>query len=207
MQPLPPVRAVLLDLGNVVFEASFASAFTAWTGSPVGASDSRIAGLLGLPCFAYFETATIGAGEFHAAVTEYLDLDMDQADFFRGWNSIYGEPVRGIAAILDDLKRNGTRIFAFTNTNAAHAPVWKRKYGDLLARFEGIFESQVMGLRKPDPHAFLHVASEMRMPEEEILFVDDVRKNAAAARSVGMQSIWLPVGMDLRRELAIRRVL
>jgi glucose-1-phosphatase len=207
MHPPRPLHALLLDLGNVVFKVSFEAAFAAWYGTSRVPVEPPIPGLLRLPCFSDFETGEIGASAFHAAASAYLELDIGEADFFRGWNSIYGDPVPGIDLVLDALKRRGIPVYGFTNTNAAHSEIWKRKYRSQLAGFERIFESQVIRLRKPDPQAFRHVTAEMRLREQDILFVDDMRENVEAALGVGMQAVWLPPGAELRRELALKGIL
>ncbi len=81
--------------------------------------------------------------------------------------------------------------------------------------FDAMYESCLVGLRKPDPALFRHVLTSMGVPADRALFIDDIPANVHAARSVGITAIRVPGGRpgayrqmfnELRRTLADPRV-
>ena len=57
------------------------------------------------------------------------------------------------------------------------------------AAFDVIFNSYYRGKGKQDPSTFNDVATELKLPIEEILFIDDDTGNVARAQSAGMQAL------------------
>jgi len=59
------------------------------------------------------------------------------------------------------------------------------------ARIERFVFSNEIGVRKPDPAAFMALAESLLLPPHEIVFVDDAPRNVDAARALGFQALWL----------------
>jgi putative hydrolase of the HAD superfamily len=59
---------------------------------------------------------------------------------------------------------------------------------DLHVEFDVVFNSARLGLAKPDPQAFRTVASQLDVPPERCLFVDDTIPNVDGARQADMQA-------------------
>ena len=59
---------------------------------------------------------------------------------------------------------------------------------DLHLEFDVVFNSARLGLAKPDPNAFRTVASQLGVPPERCLFVDDTIPNVHGARAASMQA-------------------
>ncbi|MBU4381388.1 HAD-IA family hydrolase [Candidatus Parcubacteria bacterium] len=55
--------------------------------------------------------------------------------------------------------------------------------------FNTILISNVAGVAKPDPKAYQNVSDALKLPFEELLFVDDKEKYLAPAQTLGMQVI------------------
>lgn len=98
-----------------------------------------------------------------------------------GWWASLSEPVLAIARSA----RRNMRIGLLSNSapeHEAHIP-----------RFAGGFDivcfSHRMGLRKPDPEAYLEAARRLEVAPEGIFFVDDKERNVEAARRVGMHGV------------------
>ncbi len=64
----------------------------------------------------------------------------------------------------------------------------------LAVHFDDMFESCVVGLRKPDLNMFRHVLTTLGVPAERALYLDDIPANVKAARLVGITSIRVPGG-------------
>lgn len=60
-----------------------------------------------------------------------------------------------------------------------------------------------VGLRKPDPEIYALAAERLRLPPEQILFVDDLAPNVRAAAAAGMVGIQHTDGASTVDELEI----
>jgi len=61
---------------------------------------------------------------------------------------------------------------------------------DLMERlFDATVISHLVGLRKPDEEIYRLAASEMELPPEELVFVDDLPGNLKPARAMGMATV------------------
>ena len=63
---------------------------------------------------------------------------------------------------------------------------------DLRHYFQGVIESAVVGVRKPDPRIFmLGVVALGLEPEEVVVVGDSLRKDILPARSIGCSTVWI----------------
>ena len=63
---------------------------------------------------------------------------------------------------------------------------------DLRRYFQGVIESAVVGVRKPDPRIFqLGVVALGLKPEETVVVGDSLRKDILPARSIGCHTLWI----------------
>lgn len=62
-------------------------------------------------------------------------------------------------------------------------------YGDY---FDHAYYSFEVGLAKPDPAYFRHIIADLGIAADEAVFVDDLRKNAAGARTAGLKAVAYP---------------
>lgn len=98
---------------------------------------------------------------------------------FRSWLSV--DP--GSIDILADLHAGGTRTALLSNAG--------RDYGSALrnapfaAYLEQVFVSAEIGIVKPDPEIFRHIARELGIEPAQLVFVDNKKVNVEGAESVG----------------------
>ena len=54
-------------------------------------------------------------------------------------------------------------------------------------------ESCEVGLRKPEPEIYTHTLDKLKMAAEDVVFLDDIGANVAAANKLGIETIkvWL----------------
>ncbi|HEX8970366.1 HAD family hydrolase [Oryzihumus sp.] len=61
-----------------------------------------------------------------------------------------------------------------------------------LGHFREVFLAQHVGLRKPDPALYVHVAREVRTrPEDLVMVGDSLGHDVLAAREAGWQAVWV----------------
>jgi len=193
--------ALLFDLGRVVLDIDFNKTLACWAGH-AGCEPAHLLGRFA-PDDVYrrHEKGEIGDAEFFAGLRASLGIDLSDAQFLEGWNAIFAGEMPGIAALL---ARAATRVplYAFSNTNAAHAAHFSRHFGDVLGHFRGIFLSSTIGLRKPDGAAYDHVVKAIGVPAQRIVFFDDLAENIEGARARDLIAIHVTSPDDVARALA-----
>lgn len=60
--------------------------------------------------------------------------------------------------------------------------------------FDVLIDSTELGIRKPDPQPYLIAIKEMKLPAQDIVFIDDNPTYVRGGEAVGLQSLLLDVG-------------
>ena len=89
-------------------------------------------------------------------------------------------------------------LYLFSNTNAAHQRVWGPMMERALSRFDRIFVSSELGVRKPERASFDRISGEIGVPHGRILFFDDTLANVEGARAAGLQAVHVRRPEDVR---------
>ena len=198
------VRAVVFDLGGVVFPSPFA----AWRAHEAAH---------GLP-HGFISRVIVDGGE-HGAWSRFERGELDPAAFaevFAVECAAAGHPV-DVAAVMAAmtsgvgadgeagthavvvtairaLRAAGVATAALTNnfanadggTHVSGESDLARLLGDL---FDVIVESAVVGLRKPDPRIYELVCERLAVAPSDTVFLDDLGTNLKSARALGMTTI------------------
>lgn len=102
---------------------------------------------------------------------------------FRTW--LRG-PYPGALELLEGLRPH-YRVACLSNTDALHVQQFDEQL-HLQDWFDECFYSNEIGLRKPDPKAYLHVSKALDIPPNEIAFFDDSVECVNGAIAVGMDA-------------------
>jgi FMN phosphatase YigB (HAD superfamily) len=192
--------ALLFDLGRVVLDIDFNTTLARWA-SDAGCAPADLAARFPRDeTYRRHETGQISDAEFFAGLRTSLGVDLSDAQLLEGWNAIFIGEMPGIAA---QLMRAAKRVplYAFSNTNPAHAEYLAKTYAGVLGHFRKIFLSPAIGLRKPDAAAYDHVVKAIGVPAARIVFFDDSTENIAGARARGLQAVHVTSPDDVARAL------
>jgi putative hydrolase of the HAD superfamily len=63
------------------------------------------------------------------------------------------------------------------------------RVGELLALFDAVVESSVVGVRKPEPKFYELACAQLAIEPSEAVFLDDLGVNLKPARAMGMATI------------------
>jgi HAD superfamily hydrolase (TIGR01509 family) len=193
--------ALLFDLGRVVLDIDFDKTLACWAGHAGCEVAHLVERFARDEIYQRHETGMISDGEYFAALRTLLGLELSDAQFLEGWNAIFAGEMPGIAPLL---KRAAQRLplYAFSNTNGAHAEHFSRRYAALLGHFREIFLSSRIGLRKPDAAAYDHVVKAIGVPAGRIVFFDDLAENIQGARARGLTAVHVTSPADVAEALA-----
>jgi glucose-1-phosphatase len=183
-------KAIIFDLGNVVFNCSFNETITYW--AKVSNQDKeQLENRLDLnqdSVHDLFEKADIPPIQFKEHISKKIEFDLSIPEFEKGWNAIYGDEIVGIKELLKNLK-NRYRIIALTNTNEIHSKVWTKKFHDTLKIFEKVFISNEIKTRKPESTAFQICLDYLGFHPSKIVFLDDKIEYIIGAENLGIKGI------------------
>jgi FMN phosphatase YigB (HAD superfamily) len=179
-------KAVFLDVGGIILQIDWNRPFQF-----AGVNDPRrrhelIAAFEGWKVFQLFEKGKISSEQFFAEFNSFLGMNRSPKFWQEAWEQILIGPLLDVEMIFDALSGK-IPICAVSNTNIVHYDYQIRHF-PLMARFDRYFTSFELGERKPSTEFFLKAAKAVGFEPNEILFVDDMLENVAAARRIGFHS-------------------
>jgi putative hydrolase of the HAD superfamily len=110
-------------------------------------------------------------------------------------------PLPESIALLDELAQRGVPLYGLSNMSVPMFALLKSRH-DHWDRFRGIVISGEVGLVKPDPEIFHHLAQRHDLIPAETVFIDDHLPNIEAAGRLGFRPIHFANAGQCRRELA-----
>lgn len=194
------VDALLYDFGGVLVEIHFDRVIRHWARAAGTGYEALRARFAFSPAYEAHERGEIAAEEYFQALRGELGIAIDDAEFAAGWNSIFGNEIAPTVEIAHRLS-GVVPQYLFSNTNAAHHACWSARYARALSPLRRHFASHEMGLRKPDRAAFEHIAREIGVAPQRILFFDDTAANVEGARAAGLEAVLVGSPEDVARAL------
>ena len=199
-------KALIFDLGKVVFDLSFDRVFQFWADTS-GKNYAEIKGRFRFDeIFDKFEKGDISPEEFRSTISERLGLTLTDQEFDGGWCDLYLDAYWGIDKLLVELKQN-YQLVALTNTNSIHSAVWQIKYADTLQYFQKVFSSHELKERKPDKQVYQIVLDYLQAAPQQVIFLDDTLDNIKGADQLGLKTILVTSYEQMVAELRITGVL
>lgn len=117
--------------------------------------------------------ATLQLSEHFTAIAEsWTHVDVDPAAF----------------ALVDRVRAAGTLCALASNQHDARKQhmVQEMGYGD---HFDRLYFSSDLRIAKPEPEFFERIVTDLELPAGDLLFVDDLEMNVAAAQEVGLHAV------------------
>jgi epoxide hydrolase-like predicted phosphatase len=193
-------KALIFDLGKVVFDLSFDNVFRFWASASGQQADALKSKFQFADLFDEFEKGKVSNEEFRAEISRRLDLTLTDQAFDEGWCALYLDAYEGIDELLGSL-RNKYQLMALTNTNSIHAQVWKPKYRESLRHFDKVFCSHELKARKPEKQAYQIVLDYLGTEPGRTIFLDDSPANVAGAAQLGTKTILVESPQQMQADL------
>ncbi|HCP41466.1 MAG TPA: haloacid dehalogenase [Cryomorphaceae bacterium] len=152
-----------------------------------------------------YELGVITSGQFFQEIASSCKCLQGSKDIARAWNALLGK-MTDPTLFLKRLAAS-YNLCLVSNTNEAHIRSIRKQAGPFLwnsfvEKFEALFLSYEIGLRKPDDGYFNYVLEYMDAKPEEVLFVDDSPNNIKAAEALGINTVLFNIQeQDLTKEL------
>lgn len=133
-----------------------------------------------------FESGLISPEEFSIRMVAELEIDVAPADFLQRWANWEAGPLPGALEYVRSLQSDW-RLACLSNTSITH---WERLCGihGIDSLFERRFTSFEIGLHKPDPKIFAHVAQALKVAPAAIAYFDDRQDIVLSANRYGLEA-------------------
>lgn len=149
-----------------------------------------------------FETGAISEEQFRGAIREATGIPLTDQEIDDTWNAMLLDIPKERVRFMTKLKSR-YKLYLLSNTNSIHWRAYDQGFQDaydypgINTFFTHAWYSFLMGVRKPDPEIFRMVLQEGCFEAGEVAFIDDLKENTDAARSVGIHGIHLAPGMEI----------
>ena len=192
------IRNIIFDLGGVILNINPQLTVDAFRN--LGWNDFYEANNQSLckELFCKLEAGSSSPELFRDNVRQMIANQKDDAEIDKAWTAMILDIPSDRVRYLEKLKRS-YRLFLLSNTNEIHRIKFHREFeADFGYSFYDLFEhnfySHEMGMRKPDPLIYLQALNEAGLVPEETLFIDDMKENIEAARTLGMKVLHIQPG-------------
>jgi FMN phosphatase YigB (HAD superfamily) len=178
-----PWDAIVLDLGNVVFE---------WSTKSTVQPGATLKSMMRSETYARYELGQIETeDEFCNILSHQLGLDNSsvvRTTFETARQSLAANDE--LVSFIRELKRTtGVHVYAMSNIPRSDIDYLIREHPRTMSIFDRVYASGKAGLRKPDPAFYAMVLADGQLVPERAIFVDDKIQNVDAARDLGMRGL------------------
>jgi putative hydrolase of the HAD superfamily len=186
------IRDWIFDLDNCLYPAS--TGLFALIDERMGAYVERLLGC------GPEEARRVQKAHFHEHGTTLAGLmrehDVDPHDFLADVHDIPLDRVQADERLGALLPRLPGRRFVFTNGDAPYARRVLEAIG-VHRHFDDLHDIHASDLRpKPDPHGYAMLCERFNIDPSHALLADDMVKNLAPAKALGMTTVWVDNGSE-----------
>ncbi len=146
-----------------------------------------------------YECGRLSTEGFFDAIRQASKLNCSLGQFVAAFGDIFA-PNPNVCDLIPLLKSR-YRLLLASNTNAAHYAKYSAQLASVLARFDALCPSHLIGHRKPSPEYFAACQLEANAEPGECLFIDDLPENLVAARRHGWHGLLYGPSTNLREQL------
>lgn len=190
------IRNIIFDLGGVIINVDYLKTETAFRKLGISDFEKIFSQIQQNKLIDKLETGQISPAKFRENLHKLInnkaisDKDIDTA-----WNAMILDFPKSRLDILDKL-RTKYKIFMLSNTNQIHIDFCtaNRDFEHLKSKFDRVYLSHEIHLRKPDIEVYDYVISTAHLRTHETLFIDDILKNIEGARMAGLHAYHLKAG-------------
>ncbi len=197
------IKAIIFDLGGVVIDFDFSNFINKIiTQSPLNKPQTPIMLEFFRQSDIYHQGKMSNAQFYHLACDLLQVCTLDQADFFKAFNSIISGFNPNVTELIKDLHNIGLyKLIALSNINSSHWEYLVAKNWGFIEYFDELVLSHEIQLIKPQPKIFEYVIQKAGCKPKEIAFIDDGLNNIRSAESFGIRGIKYTKFEDLIEEL------
>jgi glucose-1-phosphatase len=197
------IKNIIFDLGNVLIDIDFPR------------SEAMLKELLGenllenlaknnqKDVFLAYETGKISENEFLDILIHASKKTVERSSIIDAWNAMLIGFKKPRFEMLENL-RHRYHLYVLSNTNKTHID-WVHQhlaseFGIVAYEntfFKKVYYSHEIFLRKPTVAIYEYVLRDANLLPQETVFIDDNFDNIAAAKTLGIQTIYHVLGSEI----------
>jgi HAD superfamily hydrolase (TIGR01549 family) len=111
------------------------------------------------------------------------------------------KPMQSTLKLARELKHRGYKLYIAGNMPKEPYDIMLKANPEMKQLFDGIYVSSSLGMTKPNPQIFTHIAKAHKLNPKECLVIDDEMVNVKAAQEVGMQGLLFTSAKQIEKML------
>ena len=134
--------------------------------------------------------AGLETAAFRAAIKEKLNIpDAKDEQIDEAWNAVLGKIPNTRFEMMQNLRKEGKKVFVLSNCNTLHHDFIQQEYGKLFtACTNKQYYSHLLKMTKPNNNIYRHTLTDSKLIPEETLFLDDRLENVEGAKNAGIHA-------------------
>ena len=178
------IRAVLFDLGKVLFHFNFNPAFLKLSKHCLQSPRDIETYFIQSGLEVLYDGGKLSSRQFYAQVKKALTLRLGFEEFKKTWNGIF-TPIAPMIRLVGRLKASH-RLVLISNTNEMHFNFLKKH--PVFKNFDRVVLSYKEKMRKPDERFYRLAAKACKARPREIFYIDDRADLTEAAEALGFNA-------------------
>ena len=174
------VKAVVFDIGNVLFDWHPRYLFEKMTDDPTRLDDILYQ-VVTLEWHFQHDLGRSFADTSKELIARHPEFEL----YIRAFGERFDETIRGAMPDMHEIVRSlddsGIPLFCITNFSHEFFPPFRKKHAELFDRFRDIVVSGDEKIAKPDPAIYALARDRFGLARGEGIFIDDVLANAQSA--------------------------
>ncbi len=189
----PETTVIVFDLHNVVFKSQRRKiVFSCLKLMRQGTWRYTLNPALWYKVYRLRTQSDVAEDIFHKVTAAYPELARFRNDFIRITNT--QKPIRGVVDLIKKLKERGYKTYVLSNIGKETFEQLCLKYPDIRTFFDGAFTATAEQNYLHKPHMdfykqFKDYLKDEGLADKQILFIDDLKRNLAAAASCNIAGV------------------
>lgn len=200
------IRHIILDFGGVIINIDYKKTEQAFIDLGITDFAERYSQMQQTEIFDELETGKIDKQAFISAIRKMSGKDISDQQIIDAWDAMLLDiPLRRLQ-ILQQLQLHFD-LFLLSNTNEIHEEAFNKilksqcGFNSMAVFFDKVYFSHRVGLRKPNKEIFQLILDQTGIDPAKTLFVDDSPQHIEAAKTLGIQTIYLEKGMTIEDDI------
>ena len=189
----------LFDLGNTLIKLAYERVLENICRESTVQRDDLIDILEAPGSYRDMERGAVTFWEFYEFICDKTGYRGSIRDFHELWSDFFEGTMPGIEELLERVRAR-YRVAFLSNSNEVHAELIPRKFSSLFAKDDRFIFSHRVKVAKPDPEIFRRALDTIGALAYQVVYIDDLSENVAAARSLGMQAFQFIDPLSLTRQ-------
>jgi HAD superfamily hydrolase (TIGR01509 family) len=146
------------------------------------------------------ERGAVSFWEFYELLCDKSGYRGSIREFHEVWSDFFDGTFPGAEELLERVRAK-YRVAFLSNSNEVHAELIPRKFPSLFEKSDRFIFSHRFKVAKPDPEIFRRALETIGATAQQVVFIDDLSENVAAAKSLGIQAFQFIDTVTLTRQL------